>query len=208
MRLHGLDRRPTSHQHNVNQRFPQERFAEKYPDIYPIIDGRRYLPTPGDQRWQPCFSEPTLVDAAVESARDFFAAHPEMPYIAFTVQDSHAHCERDLASDEVQRQIAALGPEQGRTQGLSNLYWAFLNRVAERLETTYPDRRVVGLVYAQVRRPPPFRLHKNIVAWMVFKMSDIVIDRRFAENADYFHSWADRAAAIGHHDWSCGYGYL
>ncbi len=203
MRLHALDRRPISHQHTMNERFPPEKFAEKYPEIYPVIDGERYIPKPGDQRWQPCFSEPRLVDAAVESAAGFFAERPEVEYVTFSIQDSHAHCERDLASDEVK--------QHGEVQGLSNLYWTFMNRTAERLEKQFPDKRVVGIVYGNVRMPPPFKLHPNIIAWMVFKMSDVIIDRRFTEREDgtnYEKAWAEAASAVGHHDWTYGHGFL
>jgi hypothetical protein len=208
MTLHGLDRRPTSHQHTMYHRFLPDRYAEKYPKIFPTINGEQYIPQPGDQRWQPCFSEPTLVDAGVQSATEFFHEHPEIGYVAFSIQDAHVYCERDLASDVVANQIARLGEKDGRVQGLSNLYWAWLNKVAERMEDTHPDKKIVGLVYASVRKPPPFKLHKNIIAWMVFKMSDIVIDKRFSDNLPYINAWTDAASAVGHHDWAYGYGFL
>jgi hypothetical protein len=208
MSLHGLDRRPTSHQHTMYHRFLPDRYAEKYPKIFPTINGQRYVPKPGDQRWQPCFSEPTLVDAGVESATEFFKEHPDIGYVAFSIQDAHVYCDRDLASQVVATQIATLGEQDGRVQGLSNLYWAWLNKVAERLEVTYPDKKVVGLVYASVRKPPPFQLHKNIIAWMVFKMSDVAIDKRFTDNLPYIEAWTDAASAVGHHDWAYGYGFL
>ncbi len=208
MTLHGLDRRPTSHQHTMYHRFLPDRYAEKYPKIFPTLNGERYIPQPGDQRWQPCFSEPTLVDAAVESATEFFREHPGIGYVAFSIQDAHVYCERDLASEVVTAHIANLGEEDGRVQGLSNLYWAWLNKVAERMEKTHPDKKIVGLVYASVRKPPPFKLHKNIIAWMVFKISDIVIDKRFTDNLSYIKAWTNAASAVGHHDWSYGYGFL
>lgn len=208
MTLHGLDRRPTSHQHTMYHRFLPDRYAEKYPKIFPTINGERYIPQPGDQRWQPCFSEPTLVDAGVQSATEFFGEHPDVGYVAFSIQDAHVYCERDLASEVVATQIAKLGEKDGRVQGLSNLYWAWLNKVAERMEETHPDKKIVGLVYASVRMPPPFKLHRNIIAWMVFKMSDIVIDKRFTDNLPYIKAWTDAASAMGHHDWSYGYGFL
>jgi len=184
-------------------RFPPATFAEKYPEIYPILDGKRHIPEPGDQRWQPCFSEPKLVDAAVESAERFFADNPTIGYVAFSIQDSHTFCERDMASGQVK--------QHGKTQGLSNLYWAWLNKVAERLEARHPDRKIVGLAYSDVRMPPPFKLHRNIIAWLVFKMSDIVIDKRFTDldaPDSTIRRWAEAATAIGHHDWFHGNGFL
>jgi len=205
---HAMFRRPDSHQHNMFARFPPHVFAEKYPEIYPIINGKRHIPGRHGQKWQPCFSEPKLVDAAVESANDHFTRRPDLPYIAFGIQDGHVFCDRDLSSEEVK--------QHGKVQGLSNLYWSWLNDVATRLEVDYPDKKIVGLVYSDVRMPPPFKLHKNIVAWMVFKMSDIVIDKRFTTRKiagrqrpwNYEKAWAEAAHAVGHHDWAYGLGYL
>lgn len=143
-----------------------------------------------------------------ESAAEFFRENPGIDYVAFSIQDFHVYCERDLSSEVVAAQIARLGEEDGKVQGLSNLYWAWLNKVAKRMEATHPDKKIVGLVYASVRQPPPFKLHKNIIAWMVFKISDIVIDKRFTDNRPYLETWTNAASAVGHHDWSYGYGFL
>jgi hypothetical protein len=167
------------------------------------IGGERCFPGPQDQKWQPVFSEPKLVDAAVESVREFFIVHPDAPYIAFSIQDGHEYGQRDMNSEEVK--------EQGKLQGLSNLYWAFMNKVAERLEEEFPDKKIVGLAYSDVRMPPPFKLHENTIAWLVFKMADIEIDNRFRARADglnYEKAWAEAASAIGVHDWAYGLGFL
>ena len=47
-------------------------FAGKYPEIYPVFDGKRYMPQGVHQQWQPGFAGPHLVDAAVESAIAYF----------------------------------------------------------------------------------------------------------------------------------------
>lgn len=208
MRVHGLDRRPTSHQHTMYARFDPAVYARTHPEIYPVIEGRKRIPAPGDQRWQPCFSEPKLVDAGVDSAGRFFRERPDIGYVAFAIMDAHVYCDRDLNSEEVRRQVDRLGEKEGKVQGLSNLYWAWLNKVAERLARTHPEKRIVGLVYASVRKPPPFPLHENIVAWMVFKMSDIAIDKRFTGQGTEVEKWAKTASAAGHHDWTYGHGFL
>ncbi|MFQ5811559.1 MAG: DUF4838 domain-containing protein, partial [Armatimonadota bacterium] len=200
-RLHGMMRRIDSHQHSFFTRFPPSRYAERYPEIYPIMEGKRHIPERGERHWNPCFSEPRLVDASAESAADFFGERPEAPYVSFSVMDTHEHCERDLNTETVKT--------HGKTEGISRLYWAYMNEVAERLEERFPDKQVVGIVYAEVRLAPPFELHKNVLPWLVFKMSDIEIDKRFdVTRTDRLPAWAKQSSALGHHDWAMGRGYL
>lgn len=190
----GLDRSQGSHQHSMWARFPPDKFAKKYPKIYPTIDGKYYVPTSGrDQRWAPTLTEPTLMDAALESMDDYFTANPDAPFIAFSVQDSHVHSDIDLATPEVQK--------LGKTQGLSELYWRFLNDLALRANKKYPDKKIVGIAYAQVRMPPSFKLHENIVPWLVWKLSDETA-------AQAATSWVNIATSVGIHDWAQGSGFL
>lgn len=206
--LHALNRRESSHQHNMWERFPPDRYANTHPEIYPILDGKRYIPGDSrDQRWHPTFSEPKLLEAAVDSATRYFAEHPTHTYIGFSVQDSHVHSEIDLATPEVK--------EHGKTRGISILYWRFMNNLAERLEKTHPDKQLIGIVYAQVRLAPPFKLHPNVVAWVQWKHSDNEIDKRFVVpgpdyGKDRMHvfRWLEIASTIGHHDWAHGNGYF
>jgi hypothetical protein len=202
-RLRGLDRRVTSNQHDMWNRFPPSEFAKKYPKIYPILKGKRYVPTSGrDQRWQPTFSEPTLVDVAVESAARFFHKNPEISYISFGIQDSHDFSEVDLQSDLVKK--------EGRVQGLSNLYWSFIDKVAQRLSKEFPDKKVAGMAYGDVRSVPTFKLQPNVVVWLVFKISDIAIDHQFdpGKNGNSAAAWAHAASALAIHDWAQGKGFL
>jgi len=200
--LNAVDRRVASHQHSMQQRFPPERFAERYPTIYPILAGKRYIPQQKhDNRWQPCFSEPKLVEAAVEAAEPYFTEGPDREFISFSVQDSHAFCECERCARKVEK--------VGRWKSHSPLYWKFMNAVASRLEKRYPGKEIVGIAYAGVRHPPKFALHPNVVPWLVFKISDARIDRRLDPGGQYnlLEQWAKLTKRIGHHDWAHGKGF-
>ena len=83
-----------THQHNMNNEFPPERYAEKYPELYPIIDGKRRFPQGRrDQRWNPCFTAEQTLDAAEEMALEYFKKHPEHYWFSMGLQDSHEHCQ-------------------------------------------------------------------------------------------------------------------
>jgi hypothetical protein len=191
--------------HSMFDRFPPARFAARYPEIYPMRDGQRHVPkNKQDQAWQPCFSEPRLVDAALEEAADTLAEHPEQRFITYAVQDSHAFCQCERCSAAVQ---------QFGDGAHGRLYYAFLNRLAPRLRAELPRRGIteprtlVALAYSLVREPPPFELDPDILVMLVFKGSDIEIDQMLDEGS-LLSRWRARAPRLGHHDWAHGDGFL
>jgi len=209
--------------------FPPERYAKKCPEIYPTIKGERYIPKRGDRFWQPCFSEPKLVDAAVESALRYFKANPDHEYIAFSVEDGHQFCECERCRAEWAKNVErtkARETQPRRIKMIANalthspLYWRFMNRAAERLERELPavgitaQKLVVGIVYSGVRENPGFGLHPMVLTWFVFKWSDGLIDRRLLPQPDgryqlgRMQEWLDISSHIGHHDWAHGKGFL
>jgi len=191
-----------SHQHSMYQRFPAHKFGERMPEIYPILQGKRYIPTdPRDQKWQPCLTEPKLVDAAVDSASDYFRAHPDRRYLSFSVQDSHAHCE----CDRCLREVAAAGGNKAKAYSAMNA--RFLNAAAERLEKTHPDRTLVYIAYAEVREPPPVPMHKSVLPVLVFTIGDSLIDKRFEPGSHILDQWK-AFSQLGNHDWGQGNMYF
>jgi hypothetical protein len=198
-----------SHQHSMFDRFPPETFAARYPTIYPILDGTRYVPASGsDQAWQPCLTEPALVDAAGESAAAWFAKRPDLTHISFSIQDSNKFCQCPRCASTLEEYLKA-DPQGGRPGALSRLNAEFLNRVAERLEKKFPDKTIVYIAYSDVRLPPPFRLHRNILPVVVFTIADTIIDRVLEPpDGNLIDLWSKAASRFGHHDWGQGQGYL
>lgn len=194
VRMMGLVRHSGLHQHSMYVRFPPEKYAKKYPKIYPTINGKYYVPTSGgDQRWEPTFSEPTLVDAALESMDDFFTQNPDAAFISFSVMDSHFYSDLDYEQP--------ICKELGKQQGVSVLYWTFMNELAKRAEKKYPDKKIVGIAYSYVRFAPTFVLHKNIVPWLQWKLSDETASQVVTP-------WSKVTRTIGIHDWAQGSGFF
>jgi len=223
-------RRGGSHQHNMWSRFPPSVYAKTHPEIYPIRDGKRYIPKDRrDNKWQPCFSAPELVDAAADSTIRYFQQNPEHLYIGFSVMDGHNFCEcprctARLKENEAKAAKQTNAPRRAKMLALamthSPIYWTFMNKLAARLEKELPkhgiadDKLLVGLVYSAARMAPPFKLHRNILVWWVFKWSDGLIDKRLLPNPDGTYrlgrmdEWLRIASHIGHHDWAHGNGFL
>lgn len=199
-RRNGVDERRTggTHQHNMFAVFPPSRFADRYPEIYPMRDGVRYLPTlSSDQTWQPCFSEPNLVEAAIESALLYFEANPSHEYLAFSMNDGGAACERDPA-------VVSANPV-----AFGEVYWRFIEAVAERFgeEASLANKKVVALAYGPTRLPPSFALPENVLVYTNLHPAELEADGEMYFWGP-FRGWSSVATHYGNHTWAHGLTYL
>jgi hypothetical protein len=214
-RFQGLVRRDwESHQHSMGSRFPPEKFAAKYPEIYPVFDGKRYIPQgSGDQQWQPDFAEPHLVDAAVESAIAYFKEKPGQNYISFSVQDSRRFSREGKLGEALKKY-----PSESQTAAFTDLYVTFINQVAERLEKELPKHGIAGrktvayLAYSEVNHVPRQKLHPNVLPIVVFRVAELDVKWALSEannqNPASVADWLKVTKNIGIHDWAQGQGYF
>ena len=203
-----------SHQHSMGNRFPPEKFAQKYPGIYPVFDGKRYIPQgAGDQQWQPDFAEPHLVDAAVESAIAYFKEKPHLNHISFSVQDSR----RFSTEGKMGEALKNYAPE-AQPGAYTDIYISFINKVAERLENELPRNGIQGrktivyLAYSNVSSVPKQKLHPNVMPVVVFRVAEIDMKGALYEangvNPSSIADWLKVTKRIGIHDWAQGQGYF
>jgi hypothetical protein len=205
-----------SHQHSMWDRFPPEKFATKYPEIYPVYNGQRYIPqSRGDQQWQPDFAEPRLVDAAVESAIEYFKSKPAAEYISYSVQDS-----RRFSTEG--RMGEVLNQKSNSTKDINSIYLDvfidFINNVASRLEVELPEngikepKKIVYISYSNVNAVPRKKLHPNVVPIPVFRVAESEMKGVLREgnwtNPSSMADWIKVSTRIGYHDWAQGNGYL
>lgn len=171
-------RRGDTHQHNLDAVFPKDKYASKYPGIY----GANGIP---------CFSEPALLDAAEETALGYFAANPDHEYLAYSVNDTSARCEKDPADDAE----------------YSKVYWGFMNALAERIAPALPGKRLLGLAYAGVRLPPGFPLHDSIIVFTNLHVSELQADGLLTPGGP-LEQWLGLTKHHGNHEWGEGKGFL
>ncbi len=207
-----LERRiGATHQHNMFQVFPPKLYAEKYPDIYPIYDGKRYIPNSNaDQNWQPNFASPQLLEAAEESALRYFKENPIAEYLAFSVQDGHRASEDVLSQAAVVAAQKSGDPKTAVARAQSALYWEFMNKLAVRLEKKLPNKLLVGLAYSVTRYPPAEKLHPNLVPFANLHIAELEVDGLLTEKAgpSGVDNWLRISNHYGNHDWFQGNGYL
>jgi hypothetical protein len=209
--------------------FPPSRYAKAHPDVYPIMDGKRLIPVKTIRHWQPCFSEPKLVDLGVEAAIRYFKSHPDHEYIGFGVMDTNDFCHCARCRMHWEKSMVAAKKQETDARRVKMLcsrmthgpiYWNYMNKLAARLETELPaagitDKKlVVSIVYSAARQLPDEKLHPDILTWHVFKWSDGLIDKRLVPQPDgtfelgRMDEWLEVGSHLGHHDWAHGKGIL
>jgi hypothetical protein len=202
-----------THQHNMWGAFPPEKYAGKYPEIYPFIKGVRYIPKDAkDQAWNPCLTTPQLLDAAEESATAHYKANPDHLWYSFAFQDSHAVCEcPGCLAAYAASPMTDKDPKVARAKAVSYLYWTFMNKLAGRLEEKLPGKKVEGLAYSVTRFAPPFKLHPNVVVFTNFHIAELEADgilKADAKGMTPVDEWLSVCSSYGNHDWYHGNGYL
>lgn len=200
-----------SHQHSMSERFYDDSIFKLFPEIFPLINGQRYFPvSKQDQKWEPDFSEPKLVDAAVYSAIKYFKQNPQYDYISFSVQDSKIYPTEGKMGSFLK---SYANDEEGKKRGYTDAFVTFLNKVAERLQRELPangitkTKNIIYLVYGYVRMVPTVKLHPNILPVTVFQISGSLMGTYFKDDG-ILAEWSKVTNRIGNHDWAEGLGFI
>lgn len=217
-RMHGLVRKNWgSHQHSMGDRFFNDSIINNFPEIFPLIEGKRYFPvTRTDQKWQPDLAEPKLIDAAVYSSIQYFKANPTIDYISFSVQDSRIFSKEGKLGKYLQSfPPTPVGQRRGYTQANA----AFLNGLAKQLRIALKangiakPKTIVYIAYSQVNRIPEIKLDSSILPIIVFQVAETLMDSVYQEGPDGLKNyrlseWAKVTSRIGNHDWAEGKGFI
>lgn len=205
-------RKGGTHQHNLFAMFPPKTYAQSHPEIYPIYEGKRYIPKNGrDQSWQLCFTQPALVDLAMESIRHLFAQRPNDLYATISNNDGGRWCTCDACTAIVNKH-KALNPEDDYLlNATTEMYWSFMANVGEKMLKEFPDKLLVGLAYGPTRQPPAFKLPANVTAFTNFHIAELPVDHIITTdpaNPELLDQWLSVSSHLGNHDWYQGSGYL
>jgi hypothetical protein len=153
----GLDLRAS---HSIAKYFPPEKYYEKFPQLYPMgKDGNRTNPM--GEYWNPCLADPELAaNTVMEQVREKMKAKPAPGYLTISVMDCPYSCQCPVCSASMK----AMGGQA------SNLWYAFLNRVAKQCQQEFPGLYITTYVYSNIRKPPTgMNIEPNIVVDNVIK---------------------------------------
>ena len=145
--------------HNFWELIPVAEYGQTHPEYYPEINGVRQIPK-GQVNWQPCVSNPDVVQICADKIIAAFDKDPNRICHALAVNDGAGNCEcaKCRAMDSPDADL--------NTTQLTDRYVKFMNAVAEKVAAKHPDRLIGFLSYAAVRLPPAtVKLHPNLVPY-------------------------------------------
>lgn len=136
----------TQQVHGMKYVHRRDEMKAAHPEFYALRGGART--TVHKDSGSPCLSSEALFDKHVAYVRAVFD-HFDEPMLSIDLVDgfSGVPCE----CEDCRRQYR---PERGERGRLSNYVWGYLNRVAEALYESHPDRWVSGLTYGAYALPP------------------------------------------------------
>ena len=171
--------------HNLLHTIPVAKYGKSNPEFYPILNGKRFIPTPKEPVWwQPCLTQPGIVEAALEQIPK------NSVQFSLAVNDGGNHCEcaRCLAIDKGKNYLGR--PNRSKT------YLAFCSAVAAKRPNT-----LFGVsAYNDVAEPPEgIKLPKNIVPEITYDTIQRIDPQRAEFSARLLERW--NKISTGHIGW-------
>jgi len=147
--------------HNLSRIFPASLYDE-HPEFFPLEEGRRIRPPKGGRVWwQPDLGREDVAAYAADKARDYFESKPDAISFALGVNDGLVFGE----SAETKALTIPVRWFRGRPD-YSNLVFTFMNRAAEKLSKTHPDKYVGALAYYWAEQVPDFAVDPQVIPFL------------------------------------------
>jgi len=191
--------------HNLKNLFTPSRFAATHPEFFPMVNGRRLIPKDDkDFRWQPNFSAPGLVEAAVHEIDTYFQTHPNASSFSLGVNDLRFFDESAESKARRSGRKNYLGYED-----VSDDYFQWANAVAARVREKYPDKLFGTLAYSSLAEPPEKAgVGAGIVPFLTFERLRWADPELRRQDQALTQRWAQKAPQLGWYDYVYGRNYL
>ena len=149
--------------------------------------------------WQPCWSNPATTRIAVENILEILAKNPEKKGINIDVNDMGGYCLCKECRKAVAGKVNSIGYAD-----YSELYWKWVNDVAEKVCEKYPHVYFSGLAYCQVYDPPSFKLHKNIVPKICIETVVLLDEKEGPKRRKMLKKWKEKTYQLDLYDYLYG----
>ncbi|MBE6366298.1 MAG: DUF4838 domain-containing protein [Lentisphaerae bacterium] len=205
--------------HYLAELLPVEKYGQTMPEIYPIHNGKRVLPAPKQHTfWQPCFTEPKVVDALAENViaelSDNKRKYPNMEVndndprlktIALGINDAGGFCECERCLKTVPEKRNMIG-----SKDYSSSYIKMINQVADKVTATHRDCKLPFLAYHSVLNPPAdgVKLNPALVPAIAFDSMYTADPERRKEYRELVQKWNAALPELGVWDYIWGGAYL
>ena len=145
--------------HGLCNVIDREGMEQAHPEYYAKnADGSLVIMRHGRRDPCPCLSSPGLLASNVKYIRALFDFYGE-PMVSVMMPDGYsATCQCELCKNKGM-------PERGMEGSVSDYVWDYVNRVAQELYKTHPDKKISCMAYGGYRLPPTKidQLSPNIV---------------------------------------------
>lgn len=200
--LNGLRRRFAFSHNLMNVVTPE--LAREHTDWFPVIDGERVQPAPGDGRWQPDLTREDVAAHAAAVAARHFDAKPADASFALGVNDSI----RFDQSDATRAVVEPLRWHRGFPD-YSDLVFGFMNRAAAALDPRWRDRKLGALAYFWAENTPRFPVHPRVLPYLTTDRSQYYDAGYAADDLALIRAWcASGAETVGIYDYTYGARFL
>ncbi len=183
--------------HNLMNLFDTNKFRD-HPEYYP----NNTVPAQHDH-WQPCFNDATAA-VAINEIIAFFDAHPDEISYSLGINDYPNFCELDPRSPN----YTGGGLNSLGLPNMSDVYYPWVNKVAEGLLAVHPDKYFGLLAYAWVYDVPTnLRLNPRVIPYIT---DDRMTwnDRDFGDTGmRHTQLWQQHATQLGWYEYLYGSPY-
>lgn len=197
--------------HNLWRLFLPETYTSTHPHFFPIIDGKRFLPTPPkgktsaqDTRtqacWQPCFTAKGSVEEAVRVIREHFKKKPHSDSYSLGINDSNQYC--------TCLTCLKMDGEEPNTLGVRHVspsYYRWCNAIARGVNAKYPDKVFGLLAYNGAYDPAKgLKLNDHVVPFITYDRMKWVDPELRRMGHEVTEAWEKHAAVLGWYDYIYG----
>ena len=173
--------------HNLQRIVPSSTFGAGHPEYFPLIDGKRRVPGTAEAHgWQPCTSNPEVVEIAAKAAIEYFTKLPSAFTFSLSPADGYGWCECPDCTAQDPLKFRGM-PRRGKGRRMA----LFANAVAEKVSRELPAKYLCWYAYAgSVEAPEDVKVHPNVIVslahygWCGCNLHDLR-DERCALNAEF-----------------------
>lgn len=192
--------------HHSLYRIFTEAVYEVRPDFFIEINAERIRPDDDlrGHNFQICFGNPDAAKFAARRAAEFFDQNPEAASFSLGMNDTEMICQCSLC----QRWVDPEKTFRSRPD-YSDLLFTFMNRAAEELSKTHPDKFLGCLAYHWAENVPSFPVHPKVMPYLTADRGQWH-DEAFRQNdRDLMKRWSEAGPErIGIYDYYYGSSFV
>ncbi len=172
-----------------------------YGDLKP---GERFVP--GDKLrayWQPCTSNPEVLQITIDAALEAIAKTPANPAFSLGINDSQGFCH---CPECVKDTPAGVSP-YSREANARRMY-GFYDKVAKAVRAKAPGATLGFLAYQDLNDWKPQRLGDGLLPYITVSTADSWDETYKTRLEGVFESWAKTTGRFGVYEWLYGDGFV